>query len=113
MNKVTNTLKMMGVPAMKALFFADNLKCFHLTIGQDLKEKMRNEMLDTVVMDKTFREWFEYFAKDAIKKRATFLDINGMKIPYELKDIKPNNLDASNIHALLELVLQEFYKKEY
>lgn len=96
MDKYGNTLKMMGVSFKDALFFSDNLKIYHLTINPSIKAKIKSDMLNQLIMDKTISEWFIYYGKQT--------DTN-----YKFN---PDNIEADSIKGLIELIVQEFYKKE-
>lgn len=107
---------MMGVSGMKAVFFADALQLFPLTINEEVKKGMIDTMLNTQVMDKTFREWFEYFVKKGNKLGAVyeFTDVYNQphSRPYTMKDFDFARIEKPNIMLLIEMVLQEYYTKE-
>lgn len=104
MDKIANTLKMMGVSAMKAVFAADALSSMKNIINKDVEKAYRNIFLDTVVMDKTLREWAKHFHKYAKN--------NNIGESFEINNFNSESLNQSHLIALLNLVLQEYYKKE-
>jgi hypothetical protein len=118
MNKIGNTLKMMGVSGRDAMFFEDAHRCYHLTVSATVKGAHRNQMLNTVIMDKTVRQWFEYYIK--LSKKMGIKDetapSNGNPFQtsqfFTVKDFDLNRVELNSINILLELVLQEFYKRE-
>jgi hypothetical protein len=116
MSKIKNTLKMMGVSGKDALFFEDAYDCFPLTINPSVKKAMRDTMLNTVVMGKTFKEWFEHFVKEGTKIGVGLEYVNNAglptKRPYSMKDFNFDIMEKPTITLLLEMILQEFYKKE-
>ena len=115
-NKIINTLKMMGVSGMKAVFFADALQLFPLTINKEVRQGMIDTILNTKVMDKTFREWFEHFVKEGNKRGVVyeFTDIYNQpqSCPYTMKDFDFARIEKPSIMVLIEMVLQEYYTKE-
>jgi len=106
-----NTLKMMGVKPIKALFVDDALQSMRNIINKEAKAYYRNVILDTEVMGKTFRKWFEHFKKQASK--MSYTDEMGVRIPYKPSDFNVDTAESYNLLALVDLVLQEYYKKEY
>jgi len=106
MDKYGNTLYMMGVSSKDALIFGDNLKIYHLTINPNIKAKIKNEMLNQVVMGKTINKWFKYYEKDV---KSSF-SLYGEPLIYKFN---PDNVESGNIKALIELLLQEYYKTIY
>ena len=116
MNKIANTLKMMGVSGKDALFFEDAYNCFPLTINPSVRKAMCDTMLNTVVMGKTFKQWFEHFIKEGTKigVGVEYTSNAGlpMKRPYSMKDFDFDRIEKPTITLLLEMILQEYYKKE-
>lgn len=107
---------MMGVSGMKAVFFADAFELFPLTINKEVKQGMIDTMLNTQVMDKTFRKWFEHFVHEGNKRGVVhcFEDTQGrpQSRPYTMKDFDFTRIERPNIMLLIEMVLQEYYKRE-
>ena len=97
MEKYANTLKMMGVPLRDCVEFSDAINNYHKTVSQNVKKSQLTTMLNTVVMDKTFKEWFIHLAGDDCSN-IDFTDTF--------------QFHSGNIHTLFEMVLQIFYKKE-
>ena len=118
MDKEGNTLVMMGVPKRCALDFQDAYNCIHLTISPQVKKSYTDTMLGTIVMDKTFKEWFEFFIEKGNALGVVYDVFNANngnmeKKLYKMKDFDLTRFEKSNMCTLLEMVLQEFYKKEY
>jgi hypothetical protein len=94
---VAKTLKMMGVKGMKIVFVKDAFLSMRNCINQKVLQAYRNEILSTVVMDKTLREWYKHFIKTNPESRTFNID----------------DCDLSHLYTLVELVLQVYYKKEF
>ena len=115
-DKVRNTLKMMGVSSKDALFFVDALELYPLTINPTVKQAMIDIILNTKVMDKTFRQWFELFVKESKNSgvRFEFIDVNlkSSSRPYKITDFDLTRIEKPNVMILLDLILQMYYRKE-
>ncbi len=107
-NKEYNTLKMMGVSGRDALVFVDSLKSMRNLVGKETTKYYRNNILNTVAVGKTFREWYQHFLKAADKNRHS----KGLP-EFFTKNFDIDDTGISHLKALLELVMQEYYKKEY
>jgi len=116
LKKIQNTLVMMGISGMNAILFVDALRCYHLTINQEVKKSMITTMLNTKVMDKTFRQWFEHFVKNAHKQGASFHYVNefgeSVSRQYKMSDFDMDRIEKPNMVLLIKMVLQEYYKKK-
>ena len=119
MNKIGNTLKMMGVSGKDALLFEDAHKCYHLTVGVATKTAYRNQMLNTVIMGKTIKQWFEHYIKISqkmgIQKESSLPHENQFTAKdfyYTIKDFDFDMIEISNVNILLDLIVQEYYRKE-
>lgn len=94
MNKYGNTVKMMGASPRVSLEFADACHVLGTYINQELKTKARRTILGTVVMGKTMRDWLKHFAGK------------------ELKEFNLSRLEMNNVDSLVNLVCQEYYRRE-
>lgn len=116
MGKIANTLKMMGVSGKDALLFQDAYTLFPLTINSSVKKAMRDTILDTIVMDKSLKQWFEHFVKEGTRIGLGLGYVNNAglpcKRPYSMKDFNFDIIEKPTITLLLEMILQEYYKKE-
>jgi len=116
MDKIANTLTMMGVSGKDALFFEDAYNCFPLTINPPVKKAMCDTMLNTIVMGKSFKQWFEHFIKEGTEIGVGLEYVNNAglptKRPYVMKDFDFDRMEKPTITLLLEMILQEYYKKE-
>lgn len=111
-NKIYNTLVMMGVSKMKALFFTDAYECINRTINKAVQKAQIEQIMNTIIMDKTMKEWYDYFVDQAIDSKMTDEE-TGLRLAYVKKDLDLDNVSKIQVDCLLELILQEFYKKEY
>ena len=107
---------MMGVSSKDALFFVDALEMYPLTINPTVKQSMINTILNTKVMDKSFRQWFELFVKET-KKRGVQIQLtdkngNPYSRPYKITDFDLTRIEKPNVMILLDLVLQRYYRQE-
>ena len=109
--KMQNTLVMMGVHRMKAVFVDDALKSMRNIVNKDVEAAYRKIVLDTEVMGKTFKQWFEHFKKQA--STMSYTNEMGIRIPFRPSEFDVNKAELHNLLALVNLVLQEYYKKEY
>lgn len=105
MEKIKNTLVMMGVSMKDAFFFVDALKLYPLTINQEVKKSMINTMLNTKVMDKTFRQWFEHFIKTSTKHGVFNHYTNEFggdsSRPYKMSDFDLSRIEKPNMMLLI------------
>ncbi len=108
MNKYFNTLKMMGASSIDALTFSDALETMHLTVNQEVKQKLRDSILNTVVMEKSFKEWFKFFVQEG---NDCLVQKGELPISEEEVNLSLENIQKPQVTALLELVLQEYYEK--
>ena len=109
--KMQNTLVMMGVNRMKAVFVDDALKSMRNIISKKAEAAYRNVVLDTEVMGKTFRQWFEHFKKKA--STMSYVDEMGISRPFKPSGFDVEKAELHNLLALVDLVLQEYYRREY
>lgn len=112
---------MMGVSSKDAFLFMDAYNLFPLTISQEVKLSMIKTILNTVIMEKTLKQWFEHFVKEGNKKGVKFcynttgnpaLDYLYTR-PYNMDDFNFDRIERPNVNILIELILQNFYKKEF
>jgi len=112
-DKYYNTLKMMGVSAMGSLFFADALNLMHITINQEVKKSQRAIILNTVIMGKPFKEWYIHFVGIGIKNKQQYFNAESETSElFSKKAIEFDKTESYHFKTLLELVLQEYYKRE-
>jgi hypothetical protein len=111
-----NTLKMMGVKGLALVEFKDALSLYPLTINQEVKQGMINKILGTVVMEKTLKQWFEFFVKEGNKSGISYCFLNEdnqpINRPYRMQDFDFSRIEKPNVKILIELILEEYYKKE-
>lgn len=112
-NKIMNTLVMMGVKPVLAMFAQDAIRSMRNIVSKEAESYYRNTVLNTVVMDKTFRQWYAQFQNEAIKRELVFKMSNGEPSSFQPKDFNIDEAGVSHLNALISLVLQEYYKKEY
>ncbi|MBF0429423.1 MAG: S8 family peptidase [Magnetococcales bacterium] len=96
-NKLMNTLVMMGVKPVLAMFVQDAIRSMRNIVSKEAETYYRNTVLNTVVMDKTLRQWYVQFQNEAIKKGSEELLSNYVKymhMPQEIMEEKRKSFIA-------------------
>lgn len=113
-----NTMRMMGVKGLALIEFKDALALYPKTINPEVKQNMINKILGTVVMEKTLKQWFEFFVKQGNNAGArvvcnstenSALDYLYSR-PYKMDDFDLRRIEKPNVLFLIQLILQEYYK---
>ena len=96
-DKYFNTLKMMGVSGRDALEISDMFNTYHISVNQNIKQKQLDHFMSIKVVGKTFKEWMILYTSTSTEKSQVVFT--------------PLEITLSQLKGLVELTLQEHYKK--
>jgi hypothetical protein len=110
-----NTFKMMGLTGRDLITVVDGIFTLRNLINPMVQKSIIRDIGAVVVLGKTFKDWHIHYVKAAVKagNKAPNFDTDGRAIKLDVRDFRYENITGAGMHCMVDLLLQEYYAKEY